>query len=172
MGAARLLHELDIAHGDISLENILLSKEQDGTQRVLLVDFGMSCYSPCWKVQRTRGKRPYQAPEMHICNRTEGYDGRTADVFSVGVSLYILAIQEYPWFATKPGACEVFSYVKKKGLRQMMKSKRLHMSAKHVIDVVSEPLVELIEAMLELQPDSRHAFSRMPFLEEAHWLRM
>eukprot|EP00929_Paragymnodinium_shiwhaense_P075394 TRINITY_DN38543_c0_g1_i1.p1 TRINITY_DN38543_c0_g1~~TRINITY_DN38543_c0_g1_i1.p1 ORF type:complete len:453 (-),score=110.35 TRINITY_DN38543_c0_g1_i1:167-1525(-) len=169
--AVRCLHELDIAHCDISLENVLLTRQGDA-QKVMLVDFGMSCFTPCWKVQGLRGKRSYQAPEMHLCEPGEGYDGRLADVFSVGVSIYLLAVQEYPWFATKPGGCKVFSYVKEKGLRQMMKRKRLHMNGTHVISVMSEPLIELVEAALALKPEDRGSFLGTPALQDARWLHL
>ncbi|EGZ16402.1 hypothetical protein PHYSODRAFT_249738 [Phytophthora sojae] len=75
------LHALDIAHRDVSLENVFI---KDGVCQV--GDFGLSTRRPygcCGRV----GKAYYMAPEVAAC---EEYDAKAADIWSLGVMLFIL----------------------------------------------------------------------------------
>ena len=89
------LHDLGVAHRDLSLENILLT-DNGGSMQVKLIDFGMSTTQRVCK-RELRGKQSYQAPEMH----GPEYDAFLADEFALGVVLFAMAVQDYPWTSTK-----------------------------------------------------------------------
>ncbi|KAJ0961808.1 hypothetical protein J5N97_029636 [Dioscorea zingiberensis] len=86
-------HSMEICHRDLKLENILL----DGSPTPLLkiCDFGYS-KSGLWHSQPKSaiGTPSYIAPE--ILSRKE-YDGKMADVWACGVTLYVMLIGSYPF---------------------------------------------------------------------------
>lgn len=85
------LHSLKIAHRDISLENILL----DDDFHCRLCDFGLATRKGSW-CQGSVGKLFYMAPEVYA--NTKYYDGRKADLWSLGVLLYIMLTGQPPPF--------------------------------------------------------------------------
>eukprot|EP00959_Pyramimonas_sp_CCMP1952_P281324 5880941-Pyramimonas_sp.AAC.1 len=44
------------------------------------------------------GKQSYQAPEIHL---PQPFDTFMTDAFSLGVVLFAMAAQDYPWSSTK-----------------------------------------------------------------------
>jgi serine/threonine protein kinase len=52
-----------------------------------LADFGLAAFSDTDKLDEYRGTKTYMAPEIKEC---ETYDGKKADVFSIGVILFII----------------------------------------------------------------------------------
>ncbi|XP_020583734.1 serine/threonine-protein kinase SAPK7-like [Phalaenopsis equestris] len=86
-------HFLQICHRDLKLENTLL----DGNPAPLLkiCDFGYSKSSLLHsKPKSTVGTPAYIAPE--VLSRRE-YDGKLADVWSCGVTLYVMLVGAYPF---------------------------------------------------------------------------
>lgn len=86
-------HFMQICHRDLKLENTLL----DGSPapRLKICDFGYSKSSLLHsKPKSTVGTPAYIAPE--VLSRRE-YDGKTADVWSCGVTLYVMLIGGYPF---------------------------------------------------------------------------
>merc|ERR1719253_116761 len=80
--AVQMLHDLSIAHHDLSLENILVTKNGNDSLQLKIIDLAMIS-TERYFTGYPRGKRSYQAPELHD---EEGYhDAFLADVFSVGV---------------------------------------------------------------------------------------
>jgi serine/threonine-protein kinase HSL1, negative regulator of Swe1 kinase len=78
-------HRLQISHRDLKPENIMLDKT---TFTVKLIDFGMSAFQPIGDLLKTPcGSPHYAAPEL-----LSGYpyDGRKADVWSLGVVLHAM----------------------------------------------------------------------------------
>ncbi|KAL2477552.1 Serine/threonine-protein kinase SRK2B [Forsythia ovata] len=86
-------HSMQICHRDLKLENTLL----DGNPAPLLkiCDFGYSKSSLLHsKPKSTVGTPAYIAPE--VLSRRE-YDGKLADVWSCGVTLYVMLVGAYPF---------------------------------------------------------------------------
>ncbi|KVH93497.1 Protein kinase, ATP binding site-containing protein [Cynara cardunculus var. scolymus] len=82
-----------ICHRDLKLENTLL----DGSPapRLKICDFGYSKSSLLHsRPKSTVGTPAYIAPE--VLSRRE-YDGKTADVWSCGVTLYVMLVGAYPF---------------------------------------------------------------------------
>mmetsp|Transcript_79397 Transcript_79397/g.233272 ORF Transcript_79397/g.233272 Transcript_79397/m.233272 type:complete len:418 (-) Transcript_79397:11-1264(-) len=145
------VHDLSIVHRDLSLENILLSKLEDGSLVIRIIDFSMASTARRFR-HCVRGKESYQAPELHTDNE---YDAYLTDAFSLGVTLYAVLFKDYPWLSTRPGGCKCFEYVRKHGLRSYLAKRKLRSSSARIADVMSEPLKQLLEGMLALDPAER-----------------
>lgn len=160
------LHNMQIAHRDISLENILLDRAEEGTPPLegatRIIDFGMATIRRT-SLRGVRGKMAYQAPEMHI---DQDYDVFLADVFSIGVALYAMTVRDYPWLSTRPGGCKCFQYVQQHGFRAFLEKRKLRNSPAKVAEVMSEPLKQLLEGMLTMDPAKRLT------LGEKHWAEL
>lgn len=86
-------HSIEICHRDLKLENTLL----DGSPmpRLKICDFGYSKSGLLHSMPKsTVGTPAYIAPE--VLSRRE-YDGKTADVWSCGVTLYVMLVGAYPF---------------------------------------------------------------------------
>lgn len=86
-------HSMEICHRDLKLENTLL----DGTPtpRLKICDFGYSKSALLHSQPKsTVGTPAYIAPE--VLSRKE-YDGKIADVWSCGVTLYVMLVGGYPF---------------------------------------------------------------------------
>ncbi|XAR73431.1 Non-specific serine/threonine protein kinase [Bertholletia excelsa] len=86
-------HSMQVCHRDLKLENTLL----DGSPppRLKICDFGYSKSSVLHSQPKsTVGTPAYIAPE--VLSRKE-YDGKIADVWSCGVTLYVMLVGAYPF---------------------------------------------------------------------------
>ncbi|KAL6593718.1 hypothetical protein ACP70R_048619 [Stipagrostis hirtigluma subsp. patula] len=86
-------HSMQVCHRDLKLENTLL----DGSiaPRLKICDFGYSKSSVLHSQPKsTVGTPAYIAPE--VLSRKE-YDGKVADVWSCGVTLYVMLVGAYPF---------------------------------------------------------------------------
>jgi serine/threonine-protein kinase SRK2 len=86
-------HAQSIAHRDLKLENALL--DASSPPQLKICDFGYSKSSLLHSMAKsTVGTPAYIAPE--VLRRT-GYDGRTADAWSCGVTLFVMLVGTYPF---------------------------------------------------------------------------
>mmetsp|Transcript_48447 Transcript_48447/g.136275 ORF Transcript_48447/g.136275 Transcript_48447/m.136275 type:complete len:474 (-) Transcript_48447:46-1467(-) len=160
--AVRRLHDLGIAHRDISMENILLLRCGEGV-KVKLIDFGMATLER-EVFNEVRGKPSYQAPEVHT---NKAVDTLLADEFALGVVLYAISVQEYPWTATKRGKCQLFEYVRFFGLRRFIRKRRLRMGPYQFLhQALSGELVDVLEALLHFRPRRRACLGEVAFQHE------
>ncbi|KAG5548080.1 hypothetical protein RHGRI_013690 [Rhododendron griersonianum] len=86
-------HGMQVCHRDLKLENTLL----DGSPapRLKICDFGYSKSSVLHSQPKsTVGTPAYIAPEILL---KKEYDGKTADVWSCGVTLYVMLVGAYPF---------------------------------------------------------------------------
>ncbi|GMR60486.1 hypothetical protein PMAYCL1PPCAC_30681, partial [Pristionchus mayeri] len=132
-------HERGIVHRDLKAENILLDKNGD----VKIIDFGFANYFKSDKLMNTWcGSPPYAAPELLMGNE---YDGSKADVWSLGVLLYILVTGGFPF----PGD-------------SVDKLKRSILSGQLRIPFwVSVECSDLLRKMLVVVPESRISLARV-----------
>jgi len=89
VGALAYLHARSIAHRDIKLENVLL----DECWNVRLIDFGFAILSR-GKLRVPCGSPAYTAPEILLAHE---YDGQLADVWSLGVLIYVMLAGRFPF---------------------------------------------------------------------------
>ncbi|KAL8114709.1 serine/threonine-protein kinase SRK2A-like [Apium graveolens] len=86
-------HSMQICHRDLKLENTLL--DGNPAPRLKICDFGYSKSSLLHsRPKSTVGTPAYIAPE--VLSRKE-YDGKLADVWSCGVTLYVMLVGAYPF---------------------------------------------------------------------------
>lgn len=86
-------HAMQVCHRDLKLENTLL----DGSTapRLKICDFGYSKNSVLHSQPKsTVGTPAYIAPEVLL---KKEYDGKMADVWSCGVTLYVMLVGAYPF---------------------------------------------------------------------------
>ncbi|CAM8901026.1 hypothetical protein QQ045_009870 [Rhodiola kirilowii] len=86
-------HAMQVCHRDLKLENTLL----DGSPapRLKICDFGYSKSSVLHSQPKsTVGTPAYIAPEVLL---RQEYDGKIADVWSCGVTLYVMLMGTYPF---------------------------------------------------------------------------
>jgi len=161
--AVRMLHDLGVAHRDLSLENFLIARTDAGPQ-VKLIDFGMATLRRTVKGE-VRGKPSYQAPEVHTQAVVDTF---LADAFALGVVVFAMALEDYPWQSTSRGSCRLFDYAASFGLRRFLRKRRLRnrRSGEVIADTLSPDLAEVIEALLQLKPRKRASLGELAFLNE------
>lgn len=162
--AMKYLHGLEIAHCDLSLENILLMTNDEGNLQIKLIDFGMAAIQQ-HRIIGARGKPSYQAPEMHRVD----YDPLLSDTFAVGVVVFGMVAQDYPWLSTKPAGCKCFDFASTKGLRAYLhKRKARNSNGARLAEVFTERLMELLDMLLQLEPENRARLEQtdFPWLDE------
>ena len=92
--AVKFCHDTRIVHRDIKASNILLDKHQ----RIKLADFGFAKKITASSYRYFCGSLPYMAPELF--DRTRRRDPISADIWSLGVTLYYLLVGDYPYKAS------------------------------------------------------------------------
>ena len=86
--AVSFLHENRVAHCDIKCDNILL----DSNFNLKLADFGSSevIKRNSGLLNHRKGTKHYMAPEVDDFSLKTPYDGKKADVFALGVTMYMM----------------------------------------------------------------------------------
>jgi len=156
------LHNRGIAHGDLSLENVLLHDTGGNGLQVKIIDFGMASLSRRANRQ-VRGKRSYQAPEMHGSSE---YDLFLADNFAAGVITYCMAVHYYPWEHTKPGKDANFEFARKRGLEIFLQRTIMPGSMRSVAEIFSHSFVELLCGLLAFAPERRYSLGEVCLEED------
>jgi len=158
--ALQHLHELQIVHRDVSLENILLNKGNDGKASIKLIDFGMASTQRKFK-NCPRGKQSYEAPEMTTGEKR--YDAFLSDAFAAGVAVYGMVLKDYPWMSTKAGKCQCFDYVSIYGFRAYCAKRSARGGQKRIADCLSEGMMALLEGLLSISPANRLTLGEKQF---------
>lgn len=149
--AIQYIHHQDYAHLDIKLENILL----DEYFNIKVADLG-SCISVEGNdgmIKNRRGTALYMAPEVSSLKSKEKFNGKAADIYSLGVTIYLLLTGEFPnmqemensvnTWATDPSDssdCEMSEDVKGKPDKYSK---------------LSDPVKQLLQSMLNSDPAQR-----------------
>src|SRR5437016_1773687 len=101
------IHRAGIVHRDISPENIMIHRDEDGEQHVKLIDLGIAKQGDGTEANKTKtgmfvGKWKYCSPEhLGMLDAGERIDGR-ADIYSFGIVLYEMLTGVPPFQADTP----------------------------------------------------------------------
>jgi calcium-dependent protein kinase len=147
----QFLHANGFAHRDLSLENVLVT-DDDQCQ---VCDFGLAA-STAKPSRETVGKLFYMAPEVLAGVQ---YDATKADVWSLGVMLFIMLIGAPP-VETASSADARFRLITNKGIRKLIDRWGL-------TSELPAAAIDLIADMLEVDPDMRISMGEVvshPFL--------
>lgn len=91
------LHQRDIVHRDLKLENLLFTSKDPRDLTIKLIDFGFACKLKDDSMTHVLGSPFYMAPE--IIQRQE-YNNKV-DIWSLGCLAYILISGESPFQSEK-----------------------------------------------------------------------
>ncbi len=101
------IHKVGIVHRDISPENIMMSRDEDGDETVKIIDLGIAKQWGDTTDDKTKtgmfvGKWKYCSPEhLGMLKKEERIDGR-ADLYSYGIVLYEMLTGTPPFIADTP----------------------------------------------------------------------
>ena len=158
--AVHFMHMRRIIHGDIKMENILVNER--GT--VKLCDFGHSRVLADDEVNTStltqlRGTLSYTCPEILKGQR---YNGFNADAWSVGVVLYCLVMDSFPFSAAAAGRPDYDFFIMLMSKGKVPSDALLDMWG-HAISSMAEkttPLfAETLNRLLQPEPWKRFRFA-------------
>ena len=131
--AMNYLHKNHMAHRDIKLENILMTRDY----HIKIIDFGFGMYNPENKLQSFFCGTPnYMPPEIAF---KKPYVGQKADLWSLGVLVYKLFCADFP-----------FKGKNEKDLYKSIKRGKFTMAS-----YTPEYIKKIIVNMIELDPNKR-----------------
>lgn len=139
------MHSQSIAHRDIKPGNILL----DAYNRIKIADFGLSqkMDNKDSNIWRFGGTRPFLSPEII---KRESYNPFQADIWSLGVTIYLIATGKLPWVKAGGESLD-----------------KLICAGKYEIpDSMDPELADVINSMLRVVPEERKPLSeviQMPY---------
>lgn len=149
------VHRAGIVHRDVSPENLMVTRDDEGNEIVKIIDLGIAKHSTSDTDNQTKtgmfvGKWKYCSPEhLGLMNEGERIDGR-ADLYSFGIVLYEMLTGVPPFQADTPHRyLMMHSSQRPKGLREVNPT------------VTASPELEaLIFRALEKDRDKRFATAR------------
>ena len=160
--AVETCHKCGITHGDIKLQNILFNSNFN----IKLIDFGFAKNIKDGLISEITGTRFYNAPEMFSC-ATKGYDGILADVFSLGVVLFILVMGFYPF--DKPNITDSrYKYISKKDYPGFWKKIEQKININYSFNGISHEFKDLFEKMVTYRPKERISINE---IKKHPWLK-
>jgi serine/threonine-protein kinase len=101
------IHKVGIVHRDVSPENMMITRDEDGDERVKIIDLGIAKQWGDTTEDKTKtgmfvGKWKYCSPEhLGMLKKGERIDGR-ADLYSYGVVMYEMLTGVPPFVADTP----------------------------------------------------------------------
>ena len=139
------LHNNDLVHRDLKLENILL----DSKLRLNVADFGCARKQIGKRLHTITGSYAYGAQELF---RGDSYNGKLTDVWSLGIVLYAMVMAKLPF-------CD------KGTLQELLDERKEPPALSHNL---SSECVDLILCMLTYDPRNRIC---LPLIFSHPWLR-
>jgi serine/threonine protein kinase len=137
--AVHFIHSKGIVHRDLKPENVLL----DEVQHAKLCDFGLCSVVGPRTLLTTRCGSPFYVPPEIVAK--EPYDGRMADVWSLGVMLYTMVTGALPW-STK---------------NQVALFKEISAGCPEIPTTISPLLGDMLVAMLQRNPCERMTVAQL-----------
>ena len=164
------IHSKNVVHRDIKLENLLI----DFNNNVKICDFGIGkvlnsendiLYDKC-------GTPMYMAPEIILSNENNGYKGFPVDIWSSGITLYIMLSGSLPFsLRNKNNNKEnmAFHSIKDKN-NNYLQNQIINVKPKE-IENISEEARNLLKGLLNKNPSKRLTCSQIlnhPWLKHSN----
>ena len=149
--AIKFIHSKLIAHLDLKLENILLDKFFNIKLADLGVAHQVTRFNKNW--EHRKGTLNYMAPEVNCLKKNEQYDAFKADIYSLGVWLYILLVGEFPDQQFISGINESTNDSEMEEIENPTNQDEKNSTKKW--NSLSESAKSLIISMLSIKPDGR-----------------
>jgi serine/threonine protein kinase len=155
------LHNLGVVHGNVSPESIMLTspvagQEEELAENVLAnLDVKLSCFGRVsmqrWVDTKFQdGRQPkYVAPEVHTSQGR--IDGFPVDTFALGVTLFAVIAEAFPWKSTAANECKHFDLFQHGGMEALASLPRY----KPMLTGMSDGLKKLLDGLLDPSPDHR-----------------
>ncbi|KAI8983021.1 kinase-like domain-containing protein [Pilobolus umbonatus] len=164
--AVKWLHEHNIVHRDLKLENILIHNDINGQPLLKITDFGLArIVDPNSPLLTTRcGSEEYAAPEIV---QSKNYDGRKSDIWSLGIILYALLVGYLP-FRYDPRKHERVSQL----FYRIVKAEVKWPTGTGYGDISNEAK-EAVSMILERNPDKRiniEDIEKLPWLADIQFI--
>ena len=157
------IHSHKIIHRDIKLENILI----DLNNNVKICDFGIGRILTSNKqlLHDKCGTPMYMAPEILLSSKNQGYEGYPVDVWSSGISLYIMLSGTLPFNLknNENSSIEEESYNNLE-----LQYSIINKEPKH-IEKISDEARDLLKGLLNKNPNERLTIDQ---ILNHPWLKM
>ena len=150
------IHNSNIVHRDIKLENIMLSGN-DYTLKY--VDFGFAMEKSYGYLTSYLGTPNYAAPEIHL---KKPYLGEYADIFSLGITLFITVTGYLPFILPIPND-PLYHYIYDVDYVSYWRNRKIK---------VSPSFMELIDNLIAFDPSQRPSISEIKnskWIKEINW---
>jgi serine/threonine protein kinase len=150
------IHNSNIVHRDIKLDNIMVSGE-DYTLKY--VDFGFATEKSYRYLTSYLGTPNYAAPELHM---KRPYLGVYEDIFSLGVTLFIIVTGYLPFILPMPND-PLYHYISIGDYITFWKKRNIK---------VSQSFMELFNNLIAFDPTQRPSISEIKnskWLKEINW---
>jgi len=154
------IHSKNVVHRDIKLENILI----DFNNNVKICDFGIGrvlkstdelLYDKC-------GTPMYMAPEIILANEENGYKGFPVDIWSSGITLYIMLSGSLPFSLKKKNNKKenISLNSMKNNNNSYLQNQIVNLKPKE-IENISEEAKNLLQGLLNKDPSKRLTCSQI-----------
>ena len=154
LSALEYCHASQIFHRDLKLENVVFASPPEGELKI--TDFGVSKDAGINSMPKTNvGTIAYMAPEVTNVGRHDQaptYDG-AADLWSLGVMLFVMTTQRYPFGFDGARAHG--------GESAAVVYRRIRAGTFEVPETASAELSELLHGLLTTDPAARWSFERI-----------
>lgn len=150
--AVKTCHDRAIAHRDIKPQNLLL----DGEYNLKLADFGFALSNvtsrEVIRKESFIGTETFAAPEIY--SNASSYDPKAADIFALGVTLFIMRCGVYP-FQKASLSDRFYALIAGGDLAQFWRIHTIRRADAKVKSIVSSDFKDLISKMLSPDPAAR-----------------
>ena len=163
------IHSKNVVHRDIKLENIMI----DFNNTIKICDFGIGkvlksedelLYDKC-------GTPMYMAPEIILSNENDGYKGFPVDIWSSGITLYIMLSGTLPFnLKSKNNKKENISFNENKRYNNTYLQNQIISVKPREIENISEEAKDLLKGILNKNPEKRLTCNQIlnhPWLKNA-----